>query len=467
MELRDTKIEKITINHRTIDVLNPADTSVNCISGSSVDFTVACSGVVPDSGTARLVSESGEEITVEIKKLDHQSRIQRLRDAHTLLGKISDSASKTTKLSTKQYNRYLQEIAELSKFDAPIVTKAINSTNEHPIDVRQLQQKLETEMNWLGSHETSQALYRGKLARIFTPCTYQLFFGDTWTEVGKIGITNYAVVQYQVAVRPPEYTRLPIQTFDGQNTAVTPVCVTGSHVKLKLKCENKSLKQAWVAIDDKKYPLIQEITKDEAGNTYTNWISDEKNSPLNSLSKTTTFYFHAIDEDHLKLEYPIGSKIRVTKDQKPKITASMVTLWIRPKYSRPTVVYSAFDDYALAKIITHAKVYRKKKLVEHKQFTTANFSPALTRNQLPLVRKKYPIDISQLNVKVGDEVKVTLQAVDFRGNLPGESAFTKEILLKVTDESGILSSLTPSMQQAEKRLHETFLLELGINKDEK
>jgi hypothetical protein len=45
-----------------------------------------------------------------------------------------------------------------------------------------------------------------------------------------------------------------------------------------------------------------------------------------------------------------------------------------------------------------------------------------------------------LNLVKGDRVKLTLEAVDFRGEAPGESYLSDPLVLEISDEAGVLAA---------------------------
>ena len=71
----------------------------------------------------------------------------------------------------------------------------------------------------------------------------------------------------------------------------------------------------------------------------------------------------------------------------------------------------------------------------------------LAARQLTL-RGRFVLDLAPLALAKGDQVRVTLEAVDYRGDGPGASAQSEPIVFQVTDESGILAGLV----EADERL---------------
>ena len=49
---------------------------------------------------------------------------------------------------------------------------------------------------------------------------------------------------------------------------------------------------------------------------------------------------------------------------------------------------------------------------------------------------------SQFKLVKGDQLRVTLEAIDYRGDMPGKPTRSEPLLLNITDESGIMSALS-------------------------
>jgi hypothetical protein len=62
----------------------------------------------------------------------------------------------------------------------------------------------------------------------------------------------------------------------------------------------------------------------------------------------------------------------------------------------------------------------------------------------------------------GDQLKVTVEAVDYRGSLPGKSAASEPLSLFVTDERGVLAAMVESDQRSARQLDAIIERQLGI-----
>ena len=62
----------------------------------------------------------------------------------------------------------------------------------------------------------------------------------------------------------------------------------------------------------------------------------------------------------------------------------------------------------------------------------------------------------------GDQIRLSLEATDFRGDQPGEMASSEQLVLEITDVSGVLADSAKRDEQAEKSLTDIINLQLGI-----
>ena len=85
----------------------------------------------------------------------------------------------------------------------------------------------------------------------------------------------------------------------------------------------------------------------------------------------------------------------------------------------------------------------------------------LPADQLPY-RGRYPIDMAALGLSKGDQVKLTIEAVDYRGETTGKSAFSEPVVLDISDEAGVLAAIAEADENSEARLTEVIKEQLGI-----
>ena len=69
------------------------------------------------------------------------------------------------------------------------------------------------------------------------------------------------------------------------------------------------------------------------------------------------------------------------------------------------------------------------------------------------VQDRYALDLAPLGLVKGDELKIILQAVDYRGRgQEGRATLTEPLLFQVTDERGILAAMSETDRESAGRL---------------
>jgi len=186
------------------------------------------------------------------------------------------------------------------------------------------------------------------------------------------------------------------------------------------------------------------------------------------------------DLDDLPLERPIEGVIRIKTDHPPTAAITrLVTQHVLPK-AAPNMSYRATDDYGLSKVSVLAEV-------THVDGRTETVEPillaSLKRGETPkrLLQDEVRIDLAKLRlapgdlpaspqtagpVKLvkGDQVKLTLEAVDYRGpSREGKASQSDPVVLQVTDEEGIYEAMSETDRET-ARQYETMIerqLEVG------
>ena len=64
-----------------------------------------------------------------------------------------------------------------------------------------------------------------------------------------------------------------------------------------------------------------------------------------------------------------------------------------------------------------------------------------------------------------DRLKLTLEAIDYRGNAPGQSYMSDPLVLEISDESGVLAAISEADERSEQRLTDIIKQQLGIGNE--
>jgi hypothetical protein len=268
---------------------------------------------------------------------------------------------------------------------------------------------------------------------------FQVFAGDAWTDPGQLEVIPLPEIQPKLTPTPPAYARSSAAAGDEPAGSRQLSVLEGSRVDLEIECLNKRLTDATMTVDDKKFPLAP---RDSDGR---HWALPAAASPLARIDDGVKYQIQVTDEDGLHLPHPMEGYIRIKIDRPPTITASVDTQFFLPNTDLPEIHYTANDDYGLSAI-------RATVEIQHEGSTAAQPAPQVLEvlpiaADKPLVRPKIPysgvylLPLSTLKVVKGDQVKLTLEATDYRGDQPGKTTKCDPLVLQITDESGIMAAL--------------------------
>jgi hypothetical protein len=262
--------------------------------------------------------------------------------------------------------------------------------------------------------EGSQPVLAGELPNLTESATVVVHAGDAWSEQVRIVAVPAPVVEANLVVEPPAYARDAVKPASaGRQTAV----LEGSSVALEVVCLNKDLTSAEVVIDGTAHPLVRQ---------------DGPDGP-------------------------------------PQIVIDAITRAVVPT-ARPTISYTVKDDYGVARLRANVVVQRgdaepvaaaaaaEGEAAEPAGPPASGAVEIRREGDPPLVGAALPhagkvaVPLGGYGLKKGDFVRVTIEAVDFRGPTPGQTATSAPIDFSVTDENGVLEALQRADTQAAEEL---------------
>ena len=472
----DTVIEHIALNHRTVldhrlQGAEPVD--ARFAEGYPLDFWVRCSGVLPDSGRAELRSAGDRKRPVELERMTLDARKERLQQAAQ--GLREGLAAKDIDLA----GVWARDLAILARVDAPDAAEAIEVAAGDAAKLAETAGQLEQLLaSWPGEAE-KMAVYAGQLPRLVAPLTYQVYVGDGWTDPAGVAMIPLPVVESQLTPVPPGYAK--VANEKPPEPAARQISVLeGSEVKVAIECTNrKKLSSAWLTVLGQASPQRYDLaSQDEEG---LRWSLAAATSPFYRVVEPLRFEIQVTDEDGLHLETPIRGYIRIKLDRPPVCAAAVVHKVVLPT-ARPKIEYRVNDDYGVAKILLHVAVEREQRPSSEGTDTEANMEKqalSLLKDSQPVLAGRLPVDdlyelnlaalqverngqLQPANLVKGDRLKLTLEAVDYRGDLPGESYQSDPLVLEISDEAGVLAAISEADEKSEKRLTDIIKQQLGI-----
>jgi hypothetical protein len=297
-----------------------------------------------------------------------------------------------------------------------------------------------------------RALYVAELARLTEEISYQIFLGDAWTEPAPIPVIPPPVVSLELDHTPPPYAARAAASRVAASSRQLSV-IEGSQVKLTVRCGNKRLGKVELVTGEAHYALQpQDVENHE-------WKLAASGTPLSRVTEPIPFEIEAVDEDGLSPDQALRGHIRIEADRPPRIAAAVVTEKVLPA-AQPGIAWGAADDYGLAEIRLHRQLTRQNGEIEQ-ALEIVRKVPGADQPQTVL-RGRYVLDLAPLSLSKGDQVRVTLEAVDYRGDQSGMTAQSEPVVFQVTDESGILAGLIEADAKSARQLDEIIQRQLGI-----
>jgi len=302
----------------------------------------------------------------------------------------------------------------------------------------------------LMSSSDAPTKFVGQLPRLVEEVRFQIFLGDDWTEPRRLAAIALPVVDVSVHAEPPEYARAANVDSASEGSSRQLAVVEGSRVVLEIACRNKSLASASATIGTQTFALAPVDDKRRR------WSLSPDGTPLDRVADAVRYELQVVDDDGLSLAEPIEGLIRIKSDRPPRVTAAVVTQHVLPT-GKPRVAFGAVDDFGIAGL-------KLLCLIAREDGTTEDRSIPIPLENLPqpLVQGRYSLDLSTLNLNRGDQVRITLEGHDYRGDNSGKIGVSDPIILQVTDERGVLAAMTETDQRTARQMDLIIQRQLGL-----
>ena len=302
--------------------------------------------------------------------------------------------------------------------------------------------------------------FAGELTHIADSFRVRFHFGDAVSDPAEVTIVPLPLVDISWEITPPDYAKGTLKPGEHEGGSRQFSVLEGSSATLKLVCSNKPLKSARLTVGDVTYALLSSVDDHQKISTW----SLPPNSPFASISEALKYEIQVTDQDDLSLEMPITGQIRLKTDRLPRIVASAVTRQVLPT-AQPKLDYAAGDDFGIAKILAVINVSREDGRTSRHEVV----AKVVDEKDQPqtIVRGQVTIPLSTYELAKGDDVKVVLEATDWRGHTPGQPGLGESITFTVTDLNGILIQTGEEDKKSSKHLDEILRRELGISGDKK
>ena len=313
----------------------------------------------------------------------------------------------------------------------------------------------------------SGARFAARLPSLAESVDAEVFAGDAWTDPVRVTAIPPPLVDLVITATPPAYAGGGERPAPGARQVTV---LEGSDVGLTVRCTNKRLASATLVVDGVEHPLRpRRTTAAVAGGLAADWEFDPADAPLARLQKTVAFELRIVDEDGLGADLPLVGSIRVKPDAPPRVTADVQTRLVLPT-AAPRLAWRVADDHAVASVVVVAEAIiaaddaasqadeRRPRLIT---IPVPLGSGWVGRERLPL-EGTVPVKLDPLGLDVGDQVRLTVRATDYRGGPAGQETESEPIMLEVTDERGILAALTETDERSVEQLDAIIDRELEV-----
>lgn len=294
--------------------------------------------------------------------------------------------------------------------------------------------------------------YVGEFPRLMEPIRYRIRLGDDETESATIEIVPFPVVTLEIAVTPPAYAgrqRAPVSADGLRRISV----LEGSRVDLVVHCANKPLQSVGLVIAD------EMIRLEAVDDRRQRWELTDSHSPLFQVSEPLQFEILSVDDDGLATEEMLSGSIAFEADLPPRVAAGVVTELLLPE-AEPAVSWGATDDYGLAAVRLVWEIAPATGEPRTGSMPLREGSESESLGTSVRGRRRFPL--TPLALASGDEVRLTVEAIDDRGPRAGTVTRSETVTLRITDEAGILAALVEADEESLQELDEMIEQQLGL-----
>jgi hypothetical protein len=138
------------------------------------------------------------------------------------------------------------------------------------------------------------------------------------------------------------------------------------------------------------------------------------------------------------------------------VVAEVTTRSVMPE-AHPKIFYGATDDYGLGKLRLRRSVIRQGTL-EPEELPPVD----LPVENKPSYQGSSILDFKSLKLNKGDQLRVTIEAIDDRGQFEGKSSSSDPLVFSVTDKQGVYEAMLESDKLSDRQLDAIIRRQLGI-----
>ena len=318
------------------------------------------------------------------------------------------------------------------------------------------------------------SVYTGELDRLQEETHYELYLGDARTDPGVLTVIELPRAEIALEVVPPGYVAAATEAKPPEiPPGLRQVTVAeGSRVSIRLNSDrpldtaNVSLKRTDVAPAEKKRFAMRSIEADRPDAAGACWLLDADDTPLAAIGGPVEFAVDVTDPFGQHLKEPIEGRVDIRADEPPRVAGAIITPYVLP-VAEPSIAFRATDDHGVARVAIAYEVIHGDGLPDPEREITIWKGPT-EASEGPPPRdtgpgNRFAFDLRPLGLQKGDQLRVTLKAVDYRGTAEGKPGLSNEpLLFRVTDERGVRAMIADEDRQSAQELDKMIRWQLGI-----
>ena len=307
------------------------------------------------------------------------------------------------------------------------------------------------------------AEFTGEISHVADSFRIRFQFGDATSDPAEVVIVPLPLVDISWDVTPPKYALSAMKPGDADHGSRQLAVLEGSVAKLEPDMFQQRLEVGHNVDRNGSVDCTGQIDRSAPAGGSGIWTLPA-GTPFDSIRQALKYEIQATDEDGLSMEVPISGQVRLKADRLPRIVASAVTRQVLPT-ATPKLDYAAGDDFGVAKIMAVIQISREDGTSARHELVSRVFEDK--DQPQTIIRGQIPVPLSPYELQKGDEVKVTLEVTDWRGDIPGQKGLGEPITFNVTDLNGVLVQTGDEDKKTAKQLDEILRRELGIGNEKK
>lgn len=507
-----TQIDYVLVNGQTA-IAPDRHQSVRSAFGKPVTFEIRAGGELPAQGSVLVRQGKGAQARLDLKPIVESDGVINVQSALTAVREWQYEVSRGGD-PTAMGDFATQRLAAIrrAQVELPELKPLLAAMGPLP-NTRNLLQ-----LESILTKASSQRTYRAELGQLVDSVTYQVYLGDAWTDPLTVQAIPLPVVDVSLDVAPPEYTRAgeSAETATGSRQAAV---IEGSRVTLRVR-SSKPLQQANATIGSVDFQLRAtsadnlawelpagtplDSVVDAVG--YTVQVTDQDgmqlpepvqgfirlkaDRPPKIYADVTTrhvlptarpnIWFGAVDDYGLASIKLYAQRIRGGDEGTTQIIE--IPLQAHPRRiapllgSFPPERKAALDRQTVStelrndleqlgvEVAADAQLSVQQQGQRWSLVNPADNQTFLLRLERGAVQvyRQFLIDLSSLDLRLDDQVRLELEATDFRGNQTGKSSKSEVVILNVTDERGVYAAMQESDQRTAQQLNDIIQRHLGI-----